>query len=90
MRTLILVVVLTSAVYAQSEEPASVATARELYASADYRAALDMLDRLAAANPAPPVRQSIDLYRTFCLVALGDMEEANATIAAMILPRQTK
>jgi hypothetical protein len=62
---------------------ASLAAARELYASADYRGALDMLDRLAAADPPLQVRQSIDLYRTFCFVALGRTEEADETIVAM-------
>jgi hypothetical protein len=84
MRTLILVVALTSPVSAQSEAPASLATARELYASADYRGALDMLDGLAAGKPATPDHQSIDLYRTFCLIALGRTSEADETIAAMI------
>jgi hypothetical protein len=84
MRTLILVVALTSAVSAQSEAPASLATARELYASADYRGALEMLDGLAAGTPATPDHQSIDLYRTFCLIALGRTSEADETIAAMI------
>ena len=63
MRMLIPVLVVTSAVYAQTEPPASVATARQLYASADYRAALDVLDHLAATNPATSERLSIDLYR---------------------------
>ena len=84
MRTLILVVVLAFGVLAQSEPAPSVAAARELYASADYRGALDMLDRLATANPSPPDRQSIDLYRTLCLVALGRAAEADEAVAAMI------
>jgi len=84
MRTLILVVVLATGVLAQSGPAPSVAAARELYASADYRGALDMLDRLATANPSPPDRQSIDLYRTFCLVALGRTTEAEEAVAAMI------
>ncbi len=84
MRTLILVVVLTSTVSAQSGDAASLAAARELYGAADYRGALDMLDGLAAANPAMPDRQSIDLYRTFCLVALDRTQEAEQTIAVMI------
>jgi hypothetical protein len=72
MRTLILVLVLTSAVSAQSGGPGpdSLAAARELYASADYRGALDMLDRLIATEPTVPDRPSIDLYRAFCFVAL--------------------
>jgi TonB family protein len=84
MRTLILVVVLASGVLAQSEPAPSVAAARELYASADYSGALVMLDRLATANPMPPDRQSIDLYRMLCLVALGRTTEADEVVAAMI------
>jgi len=62
----------------------SLAAARDLYASADYLAALDMLDRLVAAQPSPEDHQSIDLYRTFCFVALGRTREADETITAMI------
>ncbi len=84
MRTLILVVLLASGVLAQSEPAPSIAAARELYASADYNGALVMLDRLAPANPMPPDRQSIDLYRTLCFVALGRTTEADEVVAAMI------
>jgi len=83
MRTLILVVVFSSGVLAQSEPAPSVAAARELYASADYGRALEMLDRLAAANPTAD-RQAIDLYRTLCLVALDRTMEADEVVAAMI------
>ena len=84
MRTVILVVVLTATVLAQTESADSLGAARALYASADYRGALDMLDRLTAAHPALPDQQSIDLYRTFCLVALGKTDEAGVVIASMI------
>jgi hypothetical protein len=84
MRTLILVAVLTSSISEQSGALSSLAAARELYASADYRGALDMLDELAAANPAAPDRQAIDLYRTFCLITLGRTREADETIAATL------
>ena len=47
----------------------SIAVARQLYASAEYKDALSMLDNLLTSNPAPQDRQTIDLYRTFCLVA---------------------
>jgi TonB family protein len=83
MRTLILVVVLTSGVVAQSEPATSLAAARELYASADYRGALEMLDRLAAEDTRQD-RPSIDLYRAFCLIALDRVREADEAIAAMI------
>ncbi|HKE84665.1 MAG TPA: energy transducer TonB [Vicinamibacterales bacterium] len=97
--SLILVTALTSEMRAQSEQAApaplespaatldlqgSLAAARQLYASADYRKALDTLERLTTANPSPRDRQSIDLYRTFCFVALGKTEEADEAITAMI------
>lgn len=62
----------------------SLASARQLYASAEYQGALTMLNGLLKANPTPPDRQSIDLYRTFCLVALGVMDEASAAVDSMI------
>jgi tetratricopeptide (TPR) repeat protein len=62
----------------------SLAAARELYATAEYRGALEMLDRLIITNAAPRDRQSIDLYRTFCLVALGRTQDADDAIVSMI------
>ena len=62
----------------------SLAAARTLYASAEYGGALDMLNGLIAQNPAPTERQSIDLYRTLCLVAVGNAAEATKVIEAMI------
>jgi TonB family protein len=62
----------------------SLTTARQLYGSAEYKDALSMLDSLLKTNPTPQDRQTIDLYRTFCLVALGSMNEATAGVDAMI------
>lgn len=62
----------------------SLESARQLYASAEYKGALTMLDALVKTNPISPERQTIDLYRTFCLVALGSMNEASAAVDAMI------
>lgn len=62
----------------------SLANARQLYASADYRSALTMLNTLLAASPSPQDRQSIELYRTLCLVAIGNNDEANKAIEAMV------
>ena len=62
----------------------SLANARQLYASADYKSALTMLNALLAASPSPQERQSIELYRTFCLVAVGSTDEANKAIEAMV------
>jgi hypothetical protein len=62
----------------------SLANARQLYASAAYRSALTMLNTLLAASPSPQDRQSIELYRTLCLVAIGNNDEANKAIEAMV------
>lgn len=62
----------------------SLANARQLYASADYKSALTMLNALLATSPSPQERQSIELYRTFCLVAIGNTDEANKAIEAMV------
>jgi hypothetical protein len=62
----------------------SLAAARQLYASAEYQDALTMLNTLRAGNPSPQERQSIELYRTFCLVAMGRTAEATDAIVAMI------
>jgi TonB family protein len=93
-------VALTTGVVAQSEQsspvapdpagpaavdfPRSLDAARELYASADYGKALETLNRLAGLDPSPQDRQSIDLYRTFCFVALGRTGEAEDAITAML------
>lgn len=68
----------------QSAAQETLANARQLYASADYRNALTMLNTLLAASPSPQDRQSIELYRTFCLVAMGSTDEANKAIEAMV------
>jgi hypothetical protein len=62
----------------------SLAAARELYASAAYDDALTMLNGLASAADAPDDKQSIDLYRTLCLVALGRTSDADRAIEAMV------
>jgi hypothetical protein len=62
----------------------SLANARQLYASADYRSALTMLNTLLSASPSPQERLSIELYRTLCLVAIGNNDEANKSIEAMV------
>jgi TonB family protein len=64
--------------------PNSLAAARILYASAEYGGALDMLNGLRSENPTQQERQSIDLYRALCLVAVGDMAEAHRIIDGMI------
>ena len=72
------------AVSTQSAAQESLASARQLYASADYKSALTMLNALLGASPSPQERQSIELYRTFCLVAIGNTDEANKAIESMV------
>jgi len=63
---------------------ASLAAARELYASAAYDDALTMLNGLVDTTTAPDEQQSVDLYRTLCLVALGRSADADHAIESMI------
>jgi len=71
---------------AQAPAPvASLATARTLYASAEYGGALDILNGLSSETPAGPERQAIELYRALCLVAVGNNAEAVKVIDAMIV-----
>jgi hypothetical protein len=80
--TLTLVMILAALTPSAAQE--SLASARQLYASADYRSALTMLNTLLTATPSPQERQSIELYRTLCLVAIGNNDEANKSIEAMV------
>src|SRR5688572_27714070 len=80
--SLTLALILTVA--AQSAAQESLDNARQLYASADYRTALTMLNTLLAASPSPQERQSLELYRTLCLVAIGSTDEANKAIEGMV------
>jgi hypothetical protein len=45
---------------------------------------MSMLDGLLKANPSPQDRQDIDLYRTFCLFALGGVQQATTVAEEMI------
>ena len=64
---------------------ASLAAARDLYVSASYDDALAMLSTLSSGSRSLEERQSIDLYRTLCLFALGKTVDADRVIEAMLL-----
>lgn len=64
---------------------ASLAAARDLYVSASYDDALAMLGTLSNGSRSVEERQSIDLYRTLCLFALGKMADADRVIEAILL-----
>jgi TonB family protein len=59
------------------------AAARDLYASAQYDEALGILDRLSEGAPSEQ-RQSIDLYRSLCLLAVGRRDDADRAIESII------
>lgn len=63
----------------------SLAAARDLYVSASYDDALAMLGALSNGSRSVEERQSIDLYRTLCLFALGKTADADRVIEAMLL-----
>jgi hypothetical protein len=64
---------------------ATLAAARDLYVSASYDDALAMLSALSNGSRSVEERQSIDLYRTLCLFALGKTADADRVIEAMLL-----
>jgi hypothetical protein len=68
-----------------SAADASLAAARDLYVSASYDDALAMLSTLSTGTRSMEERQSIDLYRTLCLFALGKTTDADRLIEAMLL-----
>jgi hypothetical protein len=82
--SLISILLMAESLYAQD----SLDAARDLYASARYDEALTLLDRLSSEplseGSAPATQQSIDLYRTLCLLAVGRRDEADRAIEAII------
>ena len=67
-----------------SQAQDSLAAARDLYASAQYDEALNVLDRLSSGAPVNADRQSIDLYRSLCLLAVGRRDDADRAIEAIV------
>ena len=65
-------------------DTASVAAARELYASAAYDDALKMLDDMLEGSRTADERQTIGLYRALCFVAMGRSADADRAIDALI------
>jgi TonB family protein len=61
----------------------SIAAAKKLYQSADYDAALGMLERLKA-DTAASADPELSPYRVLCLLALGRSDEAQQSIAAIL------
>ncbi len=68
----------------EAQGASSLNAARELYASAEYDQALSMLNGLASEGLSSQDRQAVDLYRTLCLMAMGNATEANKAIEGII------
>jgi hypothetical protein len=62
----------------------SLAAARELYVSAEYSSALEMLTALSNGNPSRADRQAIDLHRVLCLMALDNATEATQMVETIL------
>lgn len=63
----------------------TLAAARDLYVSASYDDALTMLGALSGGPRGVEEQQSIDLYRTLCLFALGRSADADHVIEGMLM-----
>lgn len=79
---MIAVVMLTTTVRVGAED--SVASARDLYAAADYDEALAVLDRLRDRQHPAEESRAIELYRALCLMALGRATDADRAMEVMI------
>jgi TonB family protein len=62
----------------------SLATARDLYASAAYEDALAVLNRLPQANQPREETRAVEQYRALCLLALGRTAEAEHAIETVV------
>ena len=87
IRLLAAACVLAAAASASAQD--SLASARDLYASAAYEDALAVLNRLHTSNTRSADSRVIEQYRAFCLLALGRSSEAEQAIEAVIAAEPT-
>jgi hypothetical protein len=85
LRPVFAAIALWLATAAQLHAQDALSTARELYASAEYESALQVLDAMSDRTPAGEDRQAIEVYRTLCLLAVGRRAEADRTIEAIFV-----
>ncbi len=65
----------------------TLAGAKELYGSAAYQDALQVLEKLKAAKPSEDEAFEIDKYRAFCLFAMARTGDAEQVVAQMFQAR---
>ena len=75
------VVLLAAASPLRAQEPFE--AARDMYASAEYEKALNMLDDLSAGTTTAD-RHEIDLYRALCFLALGKQNDADRAVETIV------
>jgi TonB family protein len=73
-------ILLLSATHLRGQD--TLAAARDLYASAEYDSALKLLDRLSGTSSED--QQSIELYRSLCLLAVGRTQDAERSVEMII------
>ena len=73
-------ILLLSAAHVHGQD--TLAAARDLYASAEYDSALKLLDRLSGTSSED--QQSIELYRSLCLLAVGRTQDAERSVEMII------
>jgi TonB family protein len=74
-------VVLGTTVLAQND---SLSAVRDLYASAAYEEALNLLGHMPQPPQTPDETRTVEQYRAFCLLALGRSSEAEHAIATVV------
>jgi len=86
-KTICAVILLISIAFSAHPNAAegTLAAARDLYVSASYDDALAMLGALTGSTRTVDEQQSVDLYRTLCLVALGRSADADRVIEGMLM-----
>jgi TonB family protein len=70
-------------------EQDSLATVRDLYASAAYEDALSLLGKMPESPKSSDESRTIEQYRAFCLLALGRSAEAEHAIATVVAGQPT-
>lgn len=83
LRLAVVLLLLAAPAAAGPAQQDSLAAARDLYTTADYREALAMLTRLRPAATAPDDVRAIEQYRAFALIALGRDAEAELVVEAI-------
>ena len=81
--TLALAVCVLSSTAVRAQD--SLASARDLYAAANYEDALGVLNRIRTTDQRGEEIPAIDQYRAFCLLALGKTADAEQAIEAVVV-----